>query len=43
MSKAKSLAVNAYTIARAQAEIASGVLVIACAAALIMAGPPLPL
>ena len=43
MSKAKSLAITAYAAARAQAEIASGVIVIACAAALIMAGQPLPL
>ncbi|MEM7689787.1 MAG: hypothetical protein AAF291_12265 [Pseudomonadota bacterium] len=42
MRKAKALSIQAYTIARRQTELASGVVVLACAAALIMAGQATP-
>ena len=43
MRKAKALSIQAYTAARQKADLASGVVVLACAAALILAGQPLPL
>ena len=43
MRKAKALSIQAYAAARQKADLASGVVVLACAAALILAGQPLPL
>ena len=42
MRKAKTLSIQAYTAARQQVEIASSAVVLACAAALLLAGQPLP-
>lgn len=43
MSRAKSITRAAYAAAQTRMQIASSVIVLACAAALIMAGQPLPL
>ena len=43
MRTAKALSIQAFTAARLQADLASGAIVLACAAALILAGQPLPL
>jgi hypothetical protein len=44
MNRARAIAVNGYEIARRrQIDLASSVIVLGCAAALIFAGQPLPL
>ncbi|MEO0419336.1 MAG: hypothetical protein AAF249_10755 [Pseudomonadota bacterium] len=42
MRKARALSIQAYAAARRQTELASGVVVFACAAALILADQALP-
>jgi len=43
MRKAKALSLQAYNAAPKPADLASAVVVLACSAALILAGQPLPL
>ncbi|MEM6827618.1 MAG: hypothetical protein AAF553_06710 [Pseudomonadota bacterium] len=43
MTIAKVLTLNAYTVARERMEAMSSVIVLACGAALIFAGQPIPL